>query len=51
MFDLIIRCLDIDSIDGYSVNIDKAKGMYEMQTTLKGSWKQYKQKRKKHKKY
>jgi hypothetical protein len=51
MFDLIIRCLDVDGIDGESVNIDKAKGMYKIQTTFKSSWKQYKQKKRWLKKY
>jgi len=46
MFDLIIKCLDVDGIDGESVNIDKAKGMYKMHTNIRDSWKQYKHKKK-----
>ena len=45
MFDLILKCLDLGELRGVSKEIDIAKGVNKLQTTFKGSWKQYKRKK------
>jgi hypothetical protein len=45
MFDLIIKTLEIGDLIGVSKEIDIAKGVNKLQTTWKGSWKQYKRKK------
>lgn len=46
MFDLLIKCLDVDDMIGISREVDIAKGVNRLETTFKGSWKQYKRKKK-----
>ncbi len=45
MFELIIKVIDIGELRGVSKEIDIAKGVNKLQTTFKGSWKQYKRKK------
>ena len=42
MIELINELLELDDFKNKSENIDIAKGKYELQTSLKGAWKQRK---------